>query len=107
MVATLFLLNGLFLLFGPVQVYEHTTVRFCAVQFTFFLVEVEQYHCNPCNLIFSSLKLENGLKKHVARIKYGSVELVVFLFSFNTRCYYVIPSDFEYDQTPIPKNVNI
>ena len=37
----------------------------------------------PCNLIFSSLKLENGQKKHVrnvARIKYGFVELVVILF---------------------------
>ena len=27
----------------------------------------------------------------VARIKYGFVELVVILFTFNTRCDYVIP----------------
>ena len=55
--------------------------------------EIEHYHCyglsfghgNHCNLIFSSLKLENGLKKHVwnvARIKYEFVELVVILFIF-------------------------
>ena len=49
----------------------------------------ESNTCNTCNLFFSSLKLENGLKKHVrifARIKYGFVELVVILFTFNTRC---------------------
>ena len=42
-------------------------------------------HSNHCNLIFSSLKLENGPKKHirnVARIKYEFVELVVILFIF-------------------------
>ena len=42
-------------------------------------------HCNHCNLIFSSLKLENGLKKYVrnvARMKYEFVELVVILFTF-------------------------
>ena len=45
-----------------------------------FMNEIEHYYChelwftycNNCNLIFSSLKLENGLKKH-----YGFVELVV------------------------------
>ena len=37
-----------------------------------------------CNLIFSSLLLENWLKKHfwnVAKIKYGFVELVVIFFT--------------------------
>ena len=36
-------------------------------------------------ITFSSLKLENGLKKHVrnvARIKYGFFELVVILFTY-------------------------
>ena len=51
-------------------------------------------YCNTCNLIFLSLKLENGLKKHVrnvARMKHGFVELFVILFALNTRCDYVIP----------------
>ena len=61
------------------------------LQFTFFLAMrlnitiVTSCDYNPCNLISSSLKLENGLKKHfqnVARIKYGFVELVVILFTF-------------------------
>ena len=65
--------------------------------------EIEHYHChelrfsycNPSNLIFSSLKLENGLKKHVrnvARIKYEFVELVVILVTFNT----IVFQDFGY-----------
>ena len=40
------------------------------------------------------IKLENGLKKdvrNVARTKHGFVELVVTLFTLNTRCDYVIP----------------
>ena len=49
--------------------------------------------------MFSSLILENGMKKHiqnVARIKNGLVKLVmIFLFTFNA-CDYVIPSDFGY-----------
>ena len=48
---------------------------------------------------FSSLNLENGLKKHVqnvARIKRGFVELVLILFTLNTGCDYVIPYDFTY-----------
>ena len=51
---------------------------------------------NPCNLIFSSSKLENRLKKHVrdvTRMKYGFVKLVVILFFCNTRCDYVILSE--------------
>ena len=43
------------------------------------------------------MQLENGLKKHirnVARIKHGFVELVVILFTLNTRRDYVIPSNF-------------
>ena len=46
------------------------------------------------------IKLQNGLKKHVRNvvtIKYGFVELVVILFTLNTRCDYVIPSDFNYE----------
>ena len=48
------------------------------------------------NFLFSrvSLKLKNGLKKHVrdvARIKHGFVELVVIPFTLNRRCNYVIP----------------
>ena len=69
-----------------------TTVRANGtVQFTFFSVmrlnitivkNCDSLNCNPCNSIFSLLKLENGLKKHVgnvATIKYGFVELVVIL----------------------------
>ena len=63
--------------------------------------EIEHYYfeelwftyCNTCNLTFASLKLKNGLKKHprnAARIKYGFVELVAILFTFNTRCDYVL-----------------
>ena len=43
------------------------------------------------------MQLENGLKKHirnVARIKHGFVELVVILFTLNTRRDYVITSNF-------------
>ena len=42
---------------------------------------------------FSSLKLENGLKKHVrnvARIKHGFVELVVNLFTLNTGSFSIL-----------------
>ena len=61
------------------------------VQFTFFLGhENEYYHChklwfaycNTCTFIFSSLKLKNGLKKHVRNIdeiKYGFVKLKLTL----------------------------
>ena len=55
-----------------------TTVRVnCTVQFTLFA------YCHSCNLIFSSLKLENELNKHVqnfSRMKYGFAELVMMLF---------------------------
>ena len=37
--------------------------------------------------------------RKVARIKYGFVELVVILFTLNTRCDYVIRSDFTYTTT--------
>ena len=63
------------------------------VLFSYILLghEIEHYHCyellfaycNPCNLNFSSIKLENGLKKHVqnvARIKYGFAEFFLSLF---------------------------
>ena len=48
------------------------------------------------------LKLENGLKKHVrnvAIIKHGFVKLVVIPFALNTKCDYMIPSDFTYTTT--------
>ena len=65
-----------------------TTVRVhVTTQFTFFFVMRLNItivtSCDPCNLTFSLLKLENGLKKHiqnVAKIKYGFVELVVIHF---------------------------
>ena len=44
------------------------------VQFTFFLIMRLNITIVTCNLIFSSSKLENGLKKHaksITRIKYG------------------------------------
>ena len=49
-----------------------------------------------CDSLFTIfiIKLENGLKKHfrnVDRIKHGFVELVVILFTLNTRCDYMIP----------------
>ena len=53
------------------RVVSFTTISFTTVYFTY-----------PCNLIFSSLKLENGLRKHVrnvARIKYRLFEIVVIL----------------------------
>ena len=71
-----------------------TTVRVnSTVQFTFFLIMRFNItivtSCDslilmlvPCT--FSSLKLENGLKKkhvrNIAKIKYGFVELVAILF---------------------------
>ena len=60
------------------------------IQFTFFLVMRLNItivtSCDSCNLFLSSLKFENGLKKHVrnvARVKYEFVELVVIRFTFN------------------------
>ena len=55
--------------------------------------KIEHYHChelwfgycNTCTLIFSLLKLENGLKKqvrYVAVIKYGFLVLVVIFLLF-------------------------
>ena len=76
------------------------------VQFTFFLIMrfnttiIKSYDSLIVIIVtqfFSSLKFQNGLKKHVrniARIKHGFVELVVILFTLNTRCDYVIPYDF-------------
>ena len=82
-----------------------TTIRvYGTVQFTFFLVmKLNITIVTSCDLLivtlvtsfFSSLKLENGLKKHVrnvAIITYGFAELVGILFTFNTRCDYVIQS---------------
>ena len=49
-------------------------------------------YCNTCTLYFLSLKLENGVKKHVGHvteIKYEFVKLVVIILPF-TRCDYVI-----------------
>ena len=74
-----------------------TTVRGNGtVQFTFFFImrlnisiitSCDSLKYNTCNLIFfSSLKLGNGLTKHVrnvARIKHGFAELVVILFTLN------------------------
>ena len=54
--------------------YEHHCLRlwYCSIYFLLDY-EIERYHChkfefayfNTCNLIFSPLKLENGLQKHV------------------------------------------
>ena len=60
------------------------------VQFTFFLV-MNLYLLIVILILvilFSSFKLENGLKKHVQNVvrkKYGVVELVVILFTFNIK----------------------
>ena len=63
------------------------------VQFTFFLVmrlnitiakSCDSFIVILCTLFFSSLKLENGLRKHVrnnAEIKYNFIKLVVILFT--------------------------
>ena len=89
---------------------EHQCSRYwCCLIYFLLADEIEHYHChklwfaycNTCKLIFSSLELENGLKKHVGNvtwIKYGFVELVLILFSFNTRSD-VIPSDFAHATT--------
>ena len=56
-------------------------------------------YCNPCELIFWSLKFEIGIKKHVrnlAIIIYEIVELVVILFTFHTGCDYVVPQNLVY-----------
>ena len=87
-----------------------TTVRVNGtVQFTFFLVmRLNITIFTSCDslivilvtLIFSSLKLENELKKdvrNVARIKYGFVEIVVILFLLIQDV--IIPSDFAYTTT--------
>ena len=87
-----------------------TTVRVNGtVQFTFFLVmRLNITIVTSCDslivilvtLIFSSLKLENELKKdvrNVARIKYGFVEIVVILFLLIQDV--IIPSDFAYTTT--------
>ena len=70
------------------------------VQFTFFFVMslnitiVTSCDGNTFTLIFSPLKLENELKKHVRNVgetKYGFVELIVIFLLFR-RCDCVIPS---------------
>ena len=75
-----------------------TTVRGNGtVHFTFsFIMKLNIIIITSCDSLFTIfiIKLENGLKKHfrnVARIKHGFVELVVILFTLNTRCDYVIP----------------
>ena len=75
------------------------------VQFTFFLVmrlnivtSCDSLVANTRNLIISSLKLENKLKKHVrnvAETKYGFAKLVAILFSLSKICDYVITSRIE------------
>ena len=60
------------------------------VQFTFFLV-MNLYLLIVILILvilFSSFKIEDGLKKHaqnVVRKKYGVVELVVIVFTFNIK----------------------
>ena len=75
-----------------------TTVRGNGtVHFTFsFIMKLNIIIITSCDSLFTIfiIKLENGLKKHfrnVARIKHGFVELVVILFTLNTRCDHVIP----------------
>ena len=70
------------------------------IQYTFFLVMrltiaiVTSCDSHFVILFFSSLMLENELKKHaqnVAEINYRFVKLIVIFFNFNTKCDYVIP----------------
>ena len=90
-VAELFLLNGLFIIFFICKRMSTTVWVDGTVQFTFFLTE--HYHCDAlrfaychtCTLMFLSLKLENGPKKYVqnvAEVKHGFVKLVVILLLF-------------------------
>ena len=68
------------------------------VQITFFLVirlnKLSFAYCNTCNLLFSPLKFQNGLKNHVrniSEITYGFVKLVV-IFLLIIKCNFVITS---------------
>ena len=94
-VAMSFLLNGIFYYLAMCKCVSTTARVNGTFQFSFFLDnEIKHYYCrelwfifcNTCNWIFSSLMLENGLKKHVqivVRIKHEFVKLVVILFILN------------------------
>ena len=65
----------------------------CSRDWTLPLSRVVICLFDTCNLIFSSINLENGLKKHawnVARIKHGFAELVVILFTTKLTNSYVM-----------------
>ena len=84
-VATSSLFNELFIILPNAKCIS-TTVRVYSIDLLCY--KIEKYHityCITCNLIFLSLKLENGLKKHVrnvAEIKYGIVKLVLIFFIY-------------------------
>ena len=72
-----------------------TTVRVNdTVQFTFFLVM--RLNITTATSCDSFIVILVCLSKTSLELKYGFVELVVILFTFNTRCDYVILSDFAY-----------
>lgn len=83
-VATLFLLNWLFIILSSVRVWGPLFALMVLFNLLFL-------YCDSCTLIFSSLKLGNGLKihvdgkekkkKNVSEIKYVFVKLVVIFTS--------------------------
>ena len=85
-VATSSLFNELFIILPNAKCIS-TTVRVCSIDLLCYKIEKDHItYCITCNLIFLSLKLENGLKKHVrnvAEIKYGIVKLVLIFFIYS------------------------
>ena len=67
-------MNGFFYYLVTCKCISTTVQGNGTVQFTLFLVmrlnirELWFAYCSPCNLICSSLKFENGLKKHVRHV---------------------------------------
>ena len=93
-VVTLFLLNELFNILSCVSVWAplfalmilFNLLSSWSWDWTLPLLQLWLAYCNTCTLIFLSLKLENGMKKHVRNvfeIKYGFVKLVVIFFTFH------------------------
>ena len=102
-VVTLFLLNELFNILSCVSVWAplfalmilFNLLSSWSWDWTLPLLQLWLAYCNTCTLIFLSLKLESGMKKHVRNvfeIKYGFVKLVVIFFLLFTKYYYAILS---------------